>query len=140
MSSTLHAASDATAPCDPARQISVTHEGQPLWKALLESVGIKALQPDKCRSMIAVLKMATSARVHGGSQLKTSTGVDAAQAAQEESQLRADAAVAAELASISALPDPLERTMREAALFHGKGAYSARDLRLVKARELAGTP
>lgn len=128
----------ADPPCDPAKAINASKEAMPLWQALAQSAGIKALAPNPCRSMVAVLRMATSAKFTGGSQLKTGTGPDPAQATQEIAQLRQNPEAARELEALVAQPQTPERAMLEAALFHQHGAYTARDARIVQARQLAG--
>jgi hypothetical protein len=124
--------------CDPAKAINASKEGMPLLKALVESMGIKGLASDRCRSMAAVLRMATSAKFTAGSPLKTGTGPETAQVTAEIVQLRQNADAARELDALAAQPQTTERAMLEAALFHQHGAYTARDARIAQARQLAG--
>ena len=124
--------------CDPAKSISASKEGMPLLKAIVESIGIKGLASDRCRSMTTVLRMATSAKFTAGSPLKTGTGPEPAQVSTEIAQTRQNAEAARELDALAAQPQTSERAMLEAALFHQHGAYTARDARIAQARQLAG--
>lgn len=130
----------ATPPCDPTREINASKEGQSLVSAMLESAGWPFMSSSNCRSILAVLRMATSSKMTGGSQLKTGSGPDPAAAQAEIDGLRGNGDFGSEYQSLSTLPPGSQRLMLEAALFHRHGAYTARDLRIEQARAQGGKP